>query len=241
MAAGYCDADSGVGIAIGRHPGRRPEGGAAPHPLRIGVAGLGVGAMAAHLRHGEVMRFYEINPLVIAWAAGHDALFTYIKDGDGTVETVTGDARLALERELSIDGPQRYDLLVLDAFSSDSVPVHLLTVEAFALYLRHLRDDDSLLAVNISNRYLDFRPLLHGIAERFVLQAQLFYHPGNAPVRTPNLWMIMGRKRPAFFGDPNAPLTLSREHTILWTDTHSDIFSLLRWTSAAAGFLPRAK
>jgi hypothetical protein len=228
IAAGYCDADSGVGIAIDRHPRRRPEGGAAPQPLRIGVAGLGVGAMAAHLRHGEVMRFYEINPLVTAWAAGHDAWFTYIKAGEGTVETVTGDARLALERELSIDGPQHYDLLVLDAFSSDSVPVHLLTVEAFALYLRHLRDDGSLLAVNISNRYLDFRPLLHGIADRFALQAQLFYHPGNPPVRTPNLWMIMGQKRPAFFGHPNAVLTRAPKHTILWTDTHSDIFSILR-------------
>jgi len=226
--AGYCDPDSGVGLAIAGHPRRQPAAGREPQPLRIGVAGLGVGAMAAYLRPGDVMRFYEVNPLVIAWAAGRDAYFSYLADTPGTVETVTGDARLALERELRDSGPQHYDLLILDAFSSDSVPVHLLTVEAFALYLRHLRDDDSLLAVNISNRYLDFRPLLFSTARHFGLHAQLHYHPGRPPVPTSTLWMILSRRPSARAAPPAA----APARPILWTDTHSDVFSLLRWTAA---------
>lgn len=228
LPAGYCDNDSGVGLAIAGHPRRL-----ASLPLRVGVAGLGAGAMAAHLRPGDVMRFYEINPLVTDWAAGPGAFFTYIKDSPGVVEPVVpGDARLALERELRETGSQQYDILVLDAFSSDSVPTHLLTAEAFELYLRHLRDADSLLAVNISNRYLDFRPLLATVAEKFNLHARLFYHPGNPPAPTPNLWMILCRNRPALFDRPRALTPEKPARPVLWTDTHSDIFRLLRWTSS---------
>jgi hypothetical protein len=237
--AGYCDPDSGVGIAIAGHPRRinRPPG-QINEPMRIGVAGLGVGAMAAYLRPGDVMRFYEVNPLVIEYAAGPDAFFSYIKDSRGTVETVTGDARLALERELRDTGPQLYDILILDAFSSDSVPVHLLTVEAFALYLRHLRDADSLLAVNISNRYLDFRPLIRNIARHFQLHARLYFHPGRAPIPTPNLWMMLtpgpvNSLQSSGDVSANRPIpSLTPGNSVLWTDTHSDVFSLLRWTSA---------
>jgi hypothetical protein len=241
--AGYCDPDSGVGIAITGHPRRQPAVGREPQPLRIGVAGLGVGAMAAYLEPGDVMRFYEVNPLVIEYAVGPEAYFTYMSDSRGTVETVTGDARLALERELRDIGPQDYDLLILDAFSSDSVPVHLLTVEAFALYLRHLRDADALLAINISNRYLDFRPLMLNIAQHFQLHARLYFHPGRDPVPTPNLWMILSQRPPVSSDQSGAsPLNRLRPtshpgNPVLWTDSHSDVFSLLRWTSTPLGGL----
>ncbi len=236
--AGYADAESGAGLAIAGHA-RRSSG--ASGALRIGVAGLGVGAMAAHLRRGDFMRFYEVNPLVIQWASGPDAFFSYVRNSPGSVETVAGDARLALERELRDTGGQNYDLLMLDAFSSDSVPVHLLTAEAFALYLQHLRDDDSLLAINISNRYLDFRPLVFSIARHFGLHARLHFHPGKPPVPTPNLWMILSRRPPAAAegfegaagndGASTGPGPLEGPQ-VLWTDKHSDVFSLLRWTSA---------
>lgn len=238
--AGYCDAASGIGLAIAGHARRRPVDGTAPQPLRIGVAGLGVGAMAAHLREGDLMRFYEINPLVIAWAAGPHPWFSYIQDSAGKTETVTGDARLAMEREWLAGGSQQYDLLVLDAFSSDAVPVHLLTVEAFELYLKHLRDADSLLAINISNRFVDFRPLLRTLAAHYHLEAQLFYHPGSPPVPTPNLWMLLGRKSPAFFQLARPWQAGEPDRRVLWTDSHSDIFRLLRWSATPLDGKPGA-
>ena len=226
--SGYCDRNTGVGRAIAGHA-RRLAG----QPIRIGVAGLGVGAMAAYLQPGDGMRFYEINPLVTSWASGPDAFFSYTRDSAGKTETVTADARLALAREYLQNGSQNYDLLVLDAFSSDSVPVHLLTVEAFTLYLKHLHDSDSMIAVNISNRFLDFRPLLRGVAAHFNLESQLFYDPGKEPVPTPNLWMILGKKRASFFDEAKGPtLQLEPAPPILWTDTRSDILGLLRWTTA---------
>ena len=141
------------------------------------------------------MRFYEINPTVIDWAAGPDAHFSYTRDTKGRVETVLGDARMSLEQELrergGTDGQAGFDLILLDAFSSDAVPVHLLTVEAFELYRAHLRDQESAILVNISNRFLDFEPLIDGIAERFGMRATLFVDVGNPPVPTGSLWVLL--------------------------------------------------
>jgi spermidine synthase len=232
--AGYCNPDSGAGLAFTRHPRRdHANGGKKAQPMRVGIAGLGVGAMAAYGREGDLFRFYEINPLVIAYAAGPKPYFTYLQDTPAKVETVLGDARLALERELETAGGQQFDILLLDAFSSDSVPVHLLTVEAFRCYRRHLRDSDSLIAVNISNRFIDFRPLLFSVADHFGLQARVFYNHGNPPVPTASLWVLLGRR-----GHPLlqielpddeflAPVTAAR---VLWTDAHSDVFRLVNWT-----------
>jgi hypothetical protein len=187
--------------------------------------------MAAYVRQGDLMRFYEINPLVIEYAAGPRPWFTYIRDAAGTIETVLGDARLSMEREWREAGSRQYDVLILDAFSSDSVPVHLLTVEAFDLYLRHLRDADSLLAVNISNRFLDFRPLLFSLARHFNLEVRVFLNPGNPPVPTANLWALLGAtpNRHEFFQFAKDWPTPKSEKEVLWTDNHSDVFSLLRW------------
>ena len=230
--AGYCNPDSGVGLALTQHARRDlAHDGKGAQPLRIGVAGLGVGAMASYLRAGDYLRFYEINPLVIDYAAGSAPHFTYCRESVGQVETVLGDARLSLEREWLEGGSQQYDILILDAFSSDSVPVHLLTVEAFDLYLRHLRDENSLLAVNISNRFLDFRPLLRTVATHFRLEAGVFMNIGNPPIPTANLWVILARRPhiPEFFATAKDWPTPTKEVSVLWTDNHSDIFSLLRW------------
>jgi SAM-dependent methyltransferase len=121
-------------------------------PRRIGILGLGCGTLAAYGRPGDTIRIYEINPLVLDIARSE---FTYLGDTPAHIETVLGDGRLSLEREPS----QQFDVLVMDAFSGDSVPVHLITREAFQTYLRHLKPG-GILAVNISNKHLDLRPVM---------------------------------------------------------------------------------
>ena len=128
-------------------------------PQRVGVMGMGCGTLVAYGRPGDTYRIYEINPLVPPLA---QTLFTYLKDTPAKVEIVLGDARLSLEREPD----QQFDLLVMDAFSGDSVPVHLITREAIRMYLRHLKPG-GVLAVNVTNTYLDLRPVVERAASYF--------------------------------------------------------------------------
>jgi hypothetical protein len=227
--AGYFVPGSGVGLALTHHPRRAPNGGAA-QPLRIGVTGLGAGSLAAYAHKGDAIRFYEINPVVNACAAGPDARFSYVRDCPGEVSVIMGDARLSMERELEEGKPQSLDVLILDAFSSDSVPVHLLTEEAFRMYLRHLRDDDAILAVNISNRFLDLRPLLRTVSEHFGLAARCFEFAGNPPVPSASRWVLLCRN-PAFFESEeirSKSVPWGEGKDILWTDSFSNMLGLLR-------------
>jgi spermidine synthase len=157
----YYTERSGVGLAILHHP-KREVG------LRIGIIGLGVGTLAAYGRMDDTIRFYEINPDVIRLAEGAGGYFSYLKDCQAQVEVVQGDARISLEQELNIDEPQHFDLLIIDAFSSVSIPIHLLTKEAFNIYLQHLQPD-GVLAFHISHRHLDLWPVIWKIADYFQL------------------------------------------------------------------------
>ncbi len=148
---------------IGRMMAARSKLGA----QRVGVMGMGCGTLVAYGRPGDTYRIYEINPLVPRLA---ETQFTYLKDTPAKVEIAMGDARLSLEREPS----QQFDLLVMDAFSGDSVPVHLITREAFQMYLRHLKPG-GLLAVNVTNAYLDLRPVIERAASYFGKIA-IYYH-----------------------------------------------------------------
>ncbi len=143
----YFGPQSGIGRAM------RAQQGA---PRRIGILGLGCGTLAAYGRRGDLIRIYEINPLVLE-IANRD--FTYLRDTRARVVVALGDGRLALESEPS----QRFDLLVMDAFSGDSVPVHLITAEAFRAYFRHLKPG-GILAVNMTNSYLDLEPVMERAA-----------------------------------------------------------------------------
>ncbi len=145
----YCEG-SGVALAMAVLPAG---------PRHIGVIGLGTGTMAAFGRAGDSMRLYEINPEVQRLATSR---FTYLSNSPAHIEVVMGDARLSLERE----PPQQFDLLALDAFSSDAVPVHLLTKEAFDLYDRHMKPG-GIIAVHISNRYIDLEPVVVNLARAF--------------------------------------------------------------------------
>ena len=153
----YYGFTSGVGRAIDLLPGAH----------RIGLVGLGSGTLAAYGRAGDTLRFYDINPAVVPIARER---FNYIAYTAAKVDIVLGDARLSLEDELRRGEVQKFDLLALDAFSSDAIPVHLLTREAVAVYLQHLRPN-GILAVHVSNRYLNLKPVVAGLARQFDLES----------------------------------------------------------------------
>ena len=146
--------------------------------------------MATYGRTGDRVRFYEINPAVVALSSGDEPYFTYLQRCDGEVAVVIGDARVALEREQ----PQGFDVLAIDAFSSDSIPAHLLTVEAVELYFRHLREG-GILAVHISNRYLDLDPVVRGIGEKLGLHVEYVEDLENDEVVWQSDWMLLGPAR----------------------------------------------
>ena len=134
-------------------------------PRRVGVVGLGAGALAAYARAGDVFRFYEIDPQVAAVAVSE---FTYLRDSPAQTDIVLGDGRLSLERE----APQNYDVLAIDAFSGDSIPMHLITREAMAVYLRHLKPD-GVIVFQATNRFVDIAPVVERLAASFGLTAVL--------------------------------------------------------------------
>ena len=134
-------------------------------PRRVGVIGLGAGSMIAYARKGDTFRFYEINPQVIDLAKRE---FTFLTESPATIETVLGDGRLSLEREPS----QQFDVLVMDAFSGDSIPLHLLTWETMAVYMRHLKPG-GVLAFQATNRFIDIAPVVASLAQEYGLAAVL--------------------------------------------------------------------
>ena len=202
-----------------------------PGALRVGVLGLGVGTLAAYGQPGDTFRFYEINPDVVRIAEGAGGYFTYLQDCGARVDVVLGDARVALEQELERNEPQRFDLLVLDIFNGDSIPVHLLTREAFDLYLRHLAPD-GILALHISNRYLDLRPVVWGLADYFHLNSALIDASGDDERRYPSVWVLVTREgdflvRPAI-AERTTPRPDPSPIVHLWTDDYSNLFAILQ-------------
>jgi predicted membrane-bound spermidine synthase len=170
----YFGPGSGLGLALRNFPRQQNQ--------RIGLLGLGVGTVTAYGKPGDYIRVYEINPQVKQIA---EKPFSYLARSDAKIEVVMGDGRLSMENE----PPQNFDVLIMDAFSSDAVPVHLLTKEAFEIYQRHLKPDGTIL-VNISNRYLDLRPVVENAADAFKLIGS---YPVTATVvdhGTPNTYVI---------------------------------------------------
>lgn len=211
----YYGTASGVGMALAQRGG----GG-----RRVGVVGLGAGTLAAYCHKGDYFRFYEINPLVIHVAATQ---FSYVSDCPGQVDIVPGDARLSLARET----PQRFDVLVLDAFSGDAIPVHLLTAEAFAVYLRHLRPD-GILAVHTSNLNLDLVPIVKLAASGLAMEARrVMSAPDSAALTAPAEWVLLSRHADSLRAPPFGPAAQAialPSNLRAWTDDYSSIFRVLR-------------
>jgi len=150
-----------VGLALVNHP-RYGQG------MKVGLLGLGIGTLAAYGQPGDDYRFYEINPVVIDLANGQAGYFSFLKDSQAQIEIVEGDARMPLEQELKAGRKNNFDLLVLDTFNSDSIPVHLLSSQAFDTYLQNLAPD-GMIAAHISNRRLDLHPVFWQVAQHFDL------------------------------------------------------------------------
>ena len=218
----YYGPESGVGLAVRtahKLGGRRL--------LRMGGVGLGAGVIAAWTLPGDRLTFYEINPLVLRLSGEY---FTYLRDARGGVETVLGDARLSLEREAAA-GAAPLDLLVIDAFSSDAIPLHLLTREAFGVYFKRLRPD-GVLAVHLSNLFLDLEPLVRGLAldagKKAVLIENMKDEAAGAEAAA---WMLVSGNG-EFLGDPlikaASAAPPAAPGTLVFTDQYSNLFRLIR-------------
>jgi len=164
LATTYYSLESGVGAVFALPPARTKI---PPAPLHVGVVGLGVGTIATYAEPGDRFRLYEINPQVEELARSH---FTYLADCEGEESVILGDARISLERELAEGQKQAFDALFVDAFSGDSIPIHLLTREAFALYFEHL-EPGGVLAVHITNLHLDLADPVRNLAAEFGYKA----------------------------------------------------------------------
>jgi SAM-dependent methyltransferase len=210
----YYKTTSGLGRALQALNGK---------PTRVGIIGLGAGSIAVYADADDTYRFYDINPAVIGVA---NTWFTYLKDSPGKMETVLGDARLSLERE----APQNFDLLAVDAFSGDSIPVHLITYEAFTEYLRHLKPE-GVIAFHVSNRFLDLKPVLLEIAARHHLEYAYVHESGESGGTTSD-WVLITRNK-AFIlrsdiveaTEPVAPQPGLR----LWTDDFNNLFDVFKY------------
>ena len=214
----YADA-SGVGLAINNLP---------QTPRRLGLVGLGTGTLAAYARGGDYLRIYEINPDVEQLARKH---FKYLDYCQGKVDIVMGDARLMMEREVAAGNTQKFDLLALDAFSSDAIPVHLLTREAFQTYLRQIRDD-GVIAVHISNRYLDLRPVVERLAAEFGLSTVCISEDSEANWWVyATTWVLVSRDKTFLAAKDIAAAADTAAGTKagpLWTDDFASLYAILK-------------
>lgn len=192
---------------------------------RVGLVGLGAGVLAAYCRRGDVFRFYEINPLDI-FVANH--YFTFLSNCPGSCTVLPGDARMTLERE----PPQQFDILAVDAFSSDSIPMHLLTREAFALYVRHLKPD-GILAVHVTNCYLDLAPIVARNGEELQRPVYEVVDKGSdADYLSETTWMLVGPDTHmfvllAFEGTP-IMRRVAPKNLRTWTDDFSNLYQILK-------------
>lgn len=215
-ATSYYSPNSGIGRVIeAMHPRK--------DPIRVGVIGLGAGTIAVYGSKGDVYRFYDINPAVIQIAKRD---FSYLRDSDATIELPLGDARLTLERE----PPQNFDVLAIDAFSSDAIPVHLITREAVEVYLKHMKPD-GVIAFHVTNRYLDLVPVVEGIANELGLHALWINDDGALPLANSSSWVLLA-KDPVRLSDPRLmePATniSARRDWRVWTDDFNNLLQVLK-------------
>jgi len=230
----YYNKTSGIGLLLLNFPRRQDD---PAHGLRLGGIGLGVGTLASYARSGDVFRFYEIDPEVIRVASGKYGYFSFLADSKAHVEVIDGDGRISLERELANGKPQAYDVLVVDAFNGDAVPVHLLTEEAFELYLKHLRDENSVIAVHITNRAVELASVVAAEAQHFGLNLLYVNAPGltskSLPdgVASPNQWILLSKSKEALSApalvQASSPLRL-RKGLHFWTDDQNNLLQILR-------------
>jgi SAM-dependent methyltransferase len=222
----YYAEDSGVGLAL-RFCCLRGDGSGdgSVRPRTIGVIGLGAGTLAAYGKPGDRIRFYEINPAV---APISQNVFTYVRDSAAQVTIVEGDARNTLARE----GPQQFDVLVVDAFSGDAIPLHLLTAQALALYRRQLAPG-GIIAFHISNQHVDLEPAIALLAQTAGMQAMRFDSLANEDRGEYSAYWVLVTDNADFFRQPEVAAAgrapVFKPGLRVWTDDYSSLLPLLRW------------
>jgi SAM-dependent methyltransferase len=215
-ATTYYTASSGIGRLLeAMHPRR--------DPIKVGVVGLGAGTLAVYGSKGDVYRFYDINPDVIETAQRD---FSFLKDSDATIELPLGDARLSLEREAA----QGFDVLAVDAFSSDAIPVHLITTEAVAIYRRHMKPG-GIIAFHVTNRFLNLIPVVEALARAHGLYVIHIPDDGEDTLATRSDWMLLSASTEWL----EAPAIAIHARTItprpdwrLWTDAFNNLVQVLK-------------
>jgi spermidine synthase len=213
----YYAEDSGIGLALRFCCEGRAR--------NIGVVGLGVGTIAAYGKAGDRIRFYEINPAVTPIAQN---LFTYLRDSGAQISIVEGDGRSSLSREQ----PQSFDVLVVDAFSGDAIPLHLLTTQAVDVYKRHVAPG-GILAFHISNQHVDLEPEIALLAKAAGMEVRRVSSIANAERgEFTATWMLL-TNNPGFFTQPEVGSRVRQPaedlNVHLWTDDYSSLLPLLRW------------
>ena len=212
-----------------------------PGSLRIAVIGLGTGTLAAYARPGDAVTFYEIDRLVRDVAFDR-SYFTYVADAldrGATVRVELGDARIRLDA-IRLERPgERYDVIAVDAFSSDAIPVHLLTREALRLYLEMLKPD-GIVAVHISNRYLDLEPVVANLAEDAGLQGRLIEHDDSPETAgaARSTWVLLSPTAEALGKLPTYPRWMATRLSPVpkvgvWTDNFHNLLAVFRWGDRA--------
>lgn len=216
----YYSRFTGVGLLLNQFP-RIPD-----HPsIRVGVIGMGTGTLAAYGQPGDYYRFYEIDPAVIEFSSGNNPYFTFVQSSSAKVDVVEGDARIRLQEELTRGEQHDFDVLVVDAFIGDSIPVHLLTREAMELYLERIRGPRSVIAFHLSNSTLDLRPVVASHAYTYQLAAvEINTPPGIHPT-----WVLLS-KDPAALRAPNLLAEVKElkasPKIAPWTDNYSSLYQL---------------
>jgi SAM-dependent methyltransferase len=217
LPTAYYGPTSGAGLAVQFFPRQKAK--------RIGVVGLGVGTIATYAGEGDYIRFYEINPQVEEIARSR---FSYLAACVGRAEVVLGDARLSMETE----EPQEFDVLVLDAFNGDAVPVHLLTEEAFEIYLRHLKPD-GVIAVHVSSQHLELALVVWKAAEHFKVQGILIEDADDDEMGImASDWVLLTNNEQFLAQNPVRQAAIEPggdlEDIRLWTDDYVNLFQILR-------------
>ena len=216
----YYGKSSGVGMAIES---------LSKSPRRVGVIGLGAGVLAAYERTDDIYTFYEINPQSVEVAK---TLFSYLQQAKSVVNIEEGDARLILNRN-DIDPPsEKFDLLAVDAFSGDAIPMHLLTLEAFQIYRSHLTES-GILAMHISNKYLDLRPVLLGATQKMGMNAYEVISMSDGDRQFSAAWVLMVKSTEPYKDGgwvANGKQLIAQETTtkpIIWTDSKNNLLDVL--------------
>jgi spermidine synthase len=193
--------------------------------MKVGVIGLGAGTIAAWGRAGDTYRFYEINPddepVARKW-------FTYLQDSKAKVDVALGDARIVLERESERND---YDLIVVDAFSSDAIPMHLLTAECAEIYRRRLKTG-GLLMLHISNRTLKLEPVVRGLAQQLGWTASHFLSTGYKPGGEDGSQWVLVTADAEFTRRTNLASLVSgwtKDAPLVWTDDFASLWHVVRW------------